>query len=363
MGFKKGLVPWNKGISPTKEQIKKQKESWRRTFLSNPEMRRKMRESHKGHIPWNKGKSGIYSKETIERQKETYQRTLLLHPEIREKMSLAKKGKPSPKKGIPSGITPWNLGISPSEETRKKISEANKGKTSWNKGKKSGKPSWNKGIPMREESKLKMAKAVKKAWSNPNLRKRQSESHKGKHLSPKTEFKKGMPSIFKGKHQPESAIKKLIAYRNTPEYKEWARQHIFKQFESGDFPKLENTGIERKIKEELIRRGYKEGIDFIHQYKCLNKFMCDFGFPKQKVVVEAYGDYWHCNPKLYPFPKNQHQIKALKKDRAKEGYIKKADNGSWIYLVLWESDIEKDIKICVDKIEEALKNKPKSDGN
>lgn len=56
-------------------------------------------------IPWNKGKTNIYSEETL------------------KKMSLAKIGKPSPRKGVYV-----------SEETRRKISESNKGRKVWNKG-------------------------------------------------------------------------------------------------------------------------------------------------------------------------------------------------------------------------------------
>lgn len=44
--FKKGLVPWNKektGVY-SKETKKKMSESWRKTFLSNPEISKKMRE-------------------------------------------------------------------------------------------------------------------------------------------------------------------------------------------------------------------------------------------------------------------------------------------------------------------------------
>lgn len=43
-------------------------------------------------------------------------------PEAKLKMSLAKKGKPSPKKGISTGIIPWNKGKHLPEEIRKKVS-------------------------------------------------------------------------------------------------------------------------------------------------------------------------------------------------------------------------------------------------
>ena len=126
-----------------------------------------------------------------------------------------------------------------------------------------------------------------------------------------------------------------------------------------NFPKQTNTKPERQIKEEIVKRGYKEKIDFIHQYKFMNKFMCDFCFPKQKIVIECDGDFWHANPnefsnkeKLHP-----HQIKSISRDKSKTAYITKIDQGSWTLLRFWESDIEKDVSKCVDRIEEVIKKK------
>lgn len=48
--FKKNSIPWNKG----------------KTEVYSKEILERMSESHKGQIPWNKGKKGIYSKMKIE---------------------------------------------------------------------------------------------------------------------------------------------------------------------------------------------------------------------------------------------------------------------------------------------------------
>jgi very-short-patch-repair endonuclease len=83
----------------------------------------------------------------------------------------------------------------------------------------------------------------------------------------------------------------------------------------------------------------------------MDKFMCDFCFPKQKVIVEAYGDFWHCNPKKYSKPTHPHQKKGIARDKSKNAYIRKVDKGSWTLLIFWESDIKKNVKKCVDNIE------------
>ena len=102
----KGKPTWNKGkkgVMPT---------PWMKGKHHTQEALFKMRASHKGHIAWNKGKTGIYSEET------------------KRKIGLANKGKHT-----------WNLGKTFSGEVKRKISEAHKkayaeGRIiSWNKGK------------------------------------------------------------------------------------------------------------------------------------------------------------------------------------------------------------------------------------
>lgn len=91
------------------------------------ETRKKLSESLKGNIPWNKGKIGLqpHSPETIEKMK---------------------------------GKIPWNKGIPMENEQKEKLRQANLGKRSSQETieKLSGRIPWNKGIPMTEESKQKM---------------------------------------------------------------------------------------------------------------------------------------------------------------------------------------------------------------
>lgn len=81
---RKKISESKKGKLPSEETRKKISESNKGKHRSE-EYRKKMSESKKGHVPWNKGKTGIYS-----------------------------------------------------EQTKQKMSESNKGKVPWNKGKKIG---------------------------------------------------------------------------------------------------------------------------------------------------------------------------------------------------------------------------------
>jgi len=310
-------------------------------------------EFKKGHIPWDKGTKGV----VVSGMKGKHH-----SEESRKKISLANKGKPSWIKGkhhteeakmknrlANLGKIPWIKGKHLSEEHKRKLSESHKGKVPWIAGK-----------HHTEEAKRKMGlthKGKPSPW-------------KGKHPTPETlkrlsESHKGIIAGMLGKHFSEETKRKMSEIHNkrlsNPEEMKRqgkvSRKTILRLYASGAFPKQENTKPERQIKEELLKRGYKEGTDFIHQYKFMNKFMCDFCFPQQKVIIEAYGDFWHCNPKKYPIPIYSYQIKDVNKDKAKEAYIRKVDNGSWTLLIFWEFDINKDVSKCVDKIEEALRKK------
>ena len=344
------------------------------------EAKRRMSESKKGKLLGDK--NPFYGKTHSE--------------ETRIKISEAHKGRPHPMKGKKTGKPAWNRGLkglrigwtkgkarSPDSirkmvETRKKNgsykhTEEQKRKISLG----------NKGKVHSKETREKISIIQKRIWANPEVKERMRLFWKGRKHTP--EAIQHMKEARKKSYlDPELRMKMSIAMKKRfedgeipwnkgtkglqvawnkdikmPELSEWGRKNILKQYESGIFPKQENTKPERQIKEELIKRAHKEGIDFVHQYKFMNKFMCDFCFPKQKVIIEVYGDFWHANPEIYPegIKLHPHQIKGKRIDKSKEAYISKVDNQSWTYLVLWENDIKREVAKCVDRIEEVLTRK------
>lgn len=90
---------------------------------NSEESKRKTSESNKGNIPWNKGKTNIYSNETLEKMREarldqvSWNKGLPHSKETKRKISEKLKGN-----------VPWNKGISQSKETKNKISIANSGR-------------------------------------------------------------------------------------------------------------------------------------------------------------------------------------------------------------------------------------------
>lgn len=97
--------------------------------------------------------------------------------------------------------------------------------------------------------------------------------------------------------------------------------------------KINVSKLELKVYEFLTSAA---GYDIESQFG-LGNFVFDFKIRNQKILIEVNGDYWHCNPKVYPHPINNWQKFALRRDFAKKAYAKQ--NGYSLYRI-WEKDIK-----------------------
>jgi hypothetical protein len=115
------------------------------------EAKKRMSEVHKGKVPWNKGKTEIYSEETLQKMHESLKGRLSPmrgkqhSDEAKRKMSEKLKGRISPVKG-----KHWKL----SDEIKRKFSESHKGKISPFKGRHHS-----------EETRKKISEATKQYWT------------------------------------------------------------------------------------------------------------------------------------------------------------------------------------------------------
>jgi DNA mismatch endonuclease (patch repair protein) len=115
--------------------------------------------------------------------------------------------------------------------------------------------------------------------------------------------------------------------------------------------KNRDTDIERLVRSELHRRGYR----FRKHLRALPGTP-DIVFPKPKVVVFIDGDFWHG----YRFPQWEFTLsdfwrKKIRKnrDRDRKNFAKLRQMG-WRVIRLWKHQVKRDLDGCVIRVSRVL---------
>ncbi len=115
-----------------------------------------------------------------------------------------------------------------------------------------------------------------------------------------------------------------------------------------------NTGIEMKLRRELYQRGirYRANSKYIYGHP-------DISMKGYKVAIFCDSEFWHG----YEFAENEEKIHAnrdywipkIKRNMERDNEVNEylLAHG-YVVLRFWGKEIEKDVKGCADKIEEAL---------
>lgn len=228
---------------------------------------------------------------------------------MKENKGWFKKGKDSRRTGFqvghPSFVTEKMI-----EDTRKRFLEHN---------------------PMHDKKiKEKYLKSMEeKVWNNVQVHKKISDAHKGKKLS--NEHKRKLSEIHKGKHySPRTEFKKGM--KKNPNAYTWTKEN-----RPIAIVPVENTSIEKMMQENL----QKNNIVFT-AHKLINnidhRYRCDI-FIEPNIIIECDGNYWHDYPN------------GTKLDKLRKKELYEAD---YILLRFWESEINSNINKCMEEIKNAI---------
>ena len=187
----------------------------------------------------------------------------------------------------------------------------------------------------------------------------------------------GEGNPFFGKKHSKLSLDKISNNRkgkgtgvnNSMSNKVWrdkAKNNLIKKWESGELEKtrevlsnkmretirlgkIKSTCVSKK-ETEIINLIKKLGFDSIQSYKIDTK-ICDVFIPKLNLVIEYFGDYWHCNPSKYDKnyynqKKNKFAWELWEYDSKKVEIIKKL---GYNLEVVWESDLKNDNKL-IEKV-------------
>lgn len=185
---RKGSIPWNKGKTNvySKETLEKMSKarSGRIPWNKGNHIRLGTGGFKKGHIPWNKGKLNVYTEETratMRRMAEERWRD----DAYRKMMCNALKGRAGGwNKNLPSERQPF-FGKHHSEETKQKIRRANKGHIPWMKGRHHSIETRRKmsGRPRSLKIRRQISNSMLKRWRDPDFRRKMStQLHQAGHM-------------------------------------------------------------------------------------------------------------------------------------------------------------------------------------
>ena len=154
----------------------------------------------------------------------------------------------------------------------------------------------------------------------------------------------GHPRI--GMKHPENA-KQAIGKANKGRFKGKTWEEIYGK-EVADRRKIENS-ISMATKNEILLKEKRSSLEekllpYLPNYKNnirVGKYNVDFIDENTKHIIEVYGDYWHCNPKIYPDDFIQHHLKKSAKEvRLKDLKRQQTlEKQGYKLTIVWESEL------------------------
>ncbi len=206
-------------------------------------------------------------------------------------------------------------------------------------------------------------KITTKQFSDPKAREIQRQKSLEQKKDPlyKEKFKKSMEARTKRweeqghprigmKHQNES--KEKIAKANTGRFKGKTWEEIYGK-EVAERRRLENS-LSMSKKNEVLLKEKRSSLEekvlpYLKNFENniqISYYNVDFVNKETKQIIEIHGDYWHCNPSIYPDDFVHPYFKMTAKERRKLDEQRKQylESLGYSVTVVWESDLDQFIE-------------------
>jgi len=296
--------------------------------IPNPEeTKRKQSEAKKGLVPWNKGKTEVYSEESLKKMSISQKKNTSSHfKKGKQNTMFGKKGKKNPM-----------FGKTLSKEARQKISLANTGRKH------------------SKESRKNMSLGQKGKKLSETAKKNISESKKGK-KNPMF-GKTGKDNPFFGRHHTEEVKRQKSIqskeFANRPEVKEAQREVLRKSRHNQVKPNNRESQIGQILTEAEIRFKFHRNVDYQTIENEHRKKEVDI-FIGHKKIIEHNGTYSHADPRKYKpddlIREHGKMIKASEIWKREKIILNQIKKQGYKILVIWEQDLLKDTENTKNKI-------------
>lgn len=162
-------------------------------------------------------------------------------------------------------------------------------------------------------------------------------------------FQKAHKERFTGSNNPQygkfGKDHPAYGHETKPEVRELRRKTILRTLSEGKMGKTDIEVILSEILDEL-------GVKHISQALLYDKFTVDEYLPEGRVIIEAFGEYWHGDRRRFK-RLNHFQMANFKRDESKGKWL---TNKGHRVLILWEKELKKDREWCRQEILLAIEN-------
>lgn len=189
------------------------------------------------------------------------------------------------------------------------------------------------------ERKKILSERLSKEWKDPNGKRRKIFSSK--------EHREKMSNVKREQSKNPEYIKKL-----SDSHKNWfnnlskkEKSDFLERFTYSKKSHRKYTTIELLLYNGLIKEGLKRNLHMQYRVSAkTNPYFIDLCYPKYKLAIEAYGDYWHRNPEIYK-KTDETLVKIVNHDYNRIEELKKK---GFKVLCFFETDIKKNLQNCID---------------
>jgi G:T-mismatch repair DNA endonuclease (very short patch repair protein) len=205
-----------------------------------------------------------------------------------------------------------------------------------------------KGRKLSEDHRKKISEARIGMKLSEATKKKLSEAHK----NPSQETRKRMSEAGKGKIISEATRKKITEYQNRPEVLERNRQQLRDRRHDQVRPNKSEMQVAKILTDDKIKFKMFQNVEYHNNEKKIRKKEIDF-LIKPKKIIEYNGYYHFDNRKYKPNEvKVVHGKSTLVKDvwKQEETVLNQIKKEGYRILIIWDSDLKKDIENTTKKI-------------
>lgn len=143
----------------------------------------------------------------------------------------------------------------------------------------------------------------------------------------------------------------------------WKYRSVF--YKEKYYSRALNDSRKETKPERLVREWLENNnIEFKQETGWLKKYYVDFYLPKEKVIIEVFGDYWHVNPEIYDVhgdSPNKKSMNEMQRELIESNYdnLRKEELESHGYpvYIIWEKDIKENVDLKMSELYSTIRER------